>query len=206
MRLWCVKLKLSKAYLGLAGNAEWKTRWFSSRGAVSHHHYILTNNGSTNITTWLERYVAGRTWMQNPILGEQHITVSSNVAQNVSIETFDSLCDQGNAKEAVEVFNCLEKKGYAIDLVRLLRLAKLCSEQEALEEAKVVHECIISLVSPSDVSSRNVIIEMYSGCGSVDDSLKVFDEMPEKHSETWCVMMRCFVNNGYGSNQFVYPL
>ncbi|KAG7598667.1 DYW domain [Arabidopsis suecica] len=196
VRLWCGKLKLSKPYLALATRS--RSRWFSSRGAPSHHHHSLTYYGRTEKINRLERYITERTWTQNPIVCQYKTTVSPSAAQNVTIETFDSLCNQGNWREAVEVLDYLENKGFAMDLIRLLRLAKICGEPEALEAARVVHDCIIALVSPCDVGSRNAIIKMYSCCGSVDDALKVFDEMPKRNSETWCVMMRCFVNNGFG--------
>ncbi|AAG12914.1 hypothetical protein [Arabidopsis thaliana] len=200
VRLWCGKLRLWKPYLALATQS--RNSWFcSGGGAPSHHLHILKKYGSSEITEMINRYkrnVAGHTLTQNSMVGQYKTTVSPSVAQNVTIETFDSLCIQGNWREAVEVLDYLENKGYAMDLIRLLGLAKLCGKPEALEAARVVHECIIALVSPCDVGARNAIIEMYSGCCSVDDALKVFEEMPEWNSGTLCVMMRCFVNNGYG--------
>ncbi|EOA37590.1 hypothetical protein CARUB_v10011942mg [Capsella rubella] len=62
-------------------------------------------------------------------------------------------------------------------------LAKVCIEQEALEFVSVYH---CSGFPFFDIRSRNVIVEMYSICGSVDDALG-----------TWCVMMRCFAKSGY---------
>ncbi|ESQ37625.1 hypothetical protein EUTSA_v10002347mg [Eutrema salsugineum] len=180
MRFWCGKLKISKPYLALA--------------TQSGSRYLT----STKSITRLVQDVTDRTWTQNPIIEQQHRTVSSSVADDVTIETFDWFCKQGKSREAVEVLEYLQNNGYEIGLNRLLRLAKLCGESEALKEAKVVHQCIVSLVDRSHVSSGNTITEMYSCCGSLDDALKIFDEMHEKNSETWCVMMRCFVNNGYG--------
>lgn len=93
----------------------------------------------------------------------------------------------------------MQNHGHAIDLIRLLRLARLCDRPEVLEEAKFVHERILSLsYDPSDVSSRNAVIEMYSRCGSVVYAVKLFHEMSVKNPETWCLMMRCLVSNGYG--------
>ncbi|VVA92982.1 unnamed protein product [Arabis nemorensis] len=191
LRLW---LKLSKPYLGLT--TQIGNRWFSSCQALTLSH--IRRYHLRKIITLLERDVTGgRKWtQQNPIPGQYKTQFPLSVSQHDAIESFDSLCNQRNTREAVEVLDYLENKGYAMDLNRLLRLAKLCSESEALEEAKVVHEYVFALVSSSDVSSRNAIIEMYSGCGSLDDARKVFDEMLVMSSETWYVMMRCFANNG----------
>ncbi|KAL0701055.1 hypothetical protein Bca4012_057177 [Brassica carinata] len=198
--LWCGKLKLSKPYLALA--TQTGSHWFSSRGSLSHHHHnhhSLISNGIRKIFTRLEHHVTWHTWTQNPVVGGPHRTVSSITGQDVTIETFDGFCNNGNLREAIEVLDHLQNHGHAIDLIRLLRLAKLCDRPEVLEEAKFVHERIVSLASdPSDVSSRNAIIEMYSRCGSVVYAVKLFHEMSVKNTETWCVMMRCFVSNGYG--------
>ncbi|KAF8050071.1 hypothetical protein N665_2051s0006 [Sinapis alba] len=196
--LWCRKLKLSKPYLALATQSG--SRWFSSRGPLSHHHHhhhSLISSGITKIITRLEHHVTWHTWTQNPT-ERQNRTVSSIIGHDVTIETFDRFCNHGNLREALKVLDYLQNHGYAIDLIRLLRLAKLCDTPEVLEEAKFVHERIVSLSYPSDVSSRNAIIEMYSRCGSVVYAVKVFHEMSEKSPETWCVMMRCLVSNGYG--------
>ncbi|CAH8360595.1 unnamed protein product [Eruca vesicaria subsp. sativa] len=111
---------------------------------------------------------------------------------------FDEFCNHGNLREAIEVLDYLQNHGHAIDLIRLLRLAKLCDRPEVMQEAKFVHERIVSLSHPPDVTSHNAIIEMYSRCGSVVYAVKVFYEMSEKNTDTWCVMMKCLVRNGYG--------
>jgi len=117
-----------------------------------------------------------------------------NNHQSVTIETFDALCKQVKIREALEVIDILEDKGYIVDFPRLLGLAKLCGEVEALEEARVVHDCI----TPLDARSYHTVIEMYSGCRSTDDALNVFNEMPKGNSETWGIMIRCLAKNGEG--------
>ncbi|CAN6933770.1 unnamed protein product [Brassica oleracea] len=203
---WCGKLKLPKPYLALA--TQTGSRWFSSRGPLSHHHHhhSLISNGITKTITrpkqhFFSTHLTWHTWTQNPILG-QHRTVSSIIiGHDVFIKKFDGFCNHGNLREAIGVLDFLQNNAYTIDLTILLRLAKLCDRPEALEIAKCVHERIVSLSPPSDVSSRNAIIEMYSRCcGSVVYAVKTFHEISEKNSETWCVMMRCLVSNGYGDH------
>lgn len=195
--LWCGILRLSKPYLALATHTG--SRWFISRGSLSHHHHhSLISNGITKTITRPKQYLTWHTWTQNPILG-QHRTISSIIiGHDVFIEKFDGFCNHGNLREAIGVLDFLQNNGYAIDMIRLLRLAKLCDRPEALEEPKFVHERIVSLSPPSDVSSRNGIIEMYYRCGYVLYAVTVFHDMSEMNTETWCVMMRCLVSNGYG--------
>ncbi|KFK29854.1 hypothetical protein AALP_AA7G187500 [Arabis alpina] len=117
---------------------------------------------------------------------------------NGSLEELDAICREGKVENAVEIIKSWRNEGYVVDLPRLLWLVQLCGDAQALEEAKVVHEFVSSLVSLSDISVYNSIIEMYSGCRSVDDALTVFNSMPEKNLQSWCGIIRCFAKNGKG--------
>ncbi|CAH8377920.1 unnamed protein product [Eruca vesicaria subsp. sativa] len=116
---------------------------------------------------------------------------------NSGYDSLDALCREGNVKEAVNIIKSWRNQGYMVDLPRLLWLAQLCGDAQALQEAKVVHEFITSSVSRSDISAYNSVIEMYSGCESVEDALAVFESMPEKNSQTWCGIIRCLAENGH---------
>ncbi|WZZ24118.1 pentatricopeptide repeat-containing protein At4g32450, mitochondrial-like [Brassica napus] len=116
---------------------------------------------------------------------------------NSGYDSLDALCREGNVKEAVDIIKSWRNQGYIVDLPRLLWIAKLCGDAQALQEAKVVHEFITSSVSPADTSAYNSVIEMYSCCESVEDALSVFESMPEKNSQTWCIIIRCLAKNGH---------
>ncbi|CAH2059434.1 unnamed protein product [Thlaspi arvense] len=170
------------------------SRCYNSR--AQSHDLIIKMTTSSLPDDGLTRH----TWRQNrSLLQCRRVSSHAQMAsddddQSVTIETFDALSEEGKVREAVEAVEILEDKGYVVDLPRLLGLAKLCGQAEALEEARVVHQCITA----SDVRSRNKIIEMYSDCGSVEDALNVFEEMPERNSETWCLMMSCLAKNRDG--------
>ncbi|KAJ0251893.1 Pentatricopeptide repeat-containing protein [Hirschfeldia incana] len=116
---------------------------------------------------------------------------------NSGYDSLDALCREGNVIAAVDIIKSWRNQGYLIDLPRLLWLAQLCGDAQALQEAGVVHEFITSSVSRSDISACNSVIEMYSGCESVEDALTVFEGMPEKNSQTWCCIVRCLAKNGH---------
>ncbi|KAG7545363.1 Pentatricopeptide repeat [Arabidopsis suecica] len=117
-----------------------------------------------------------------------------------SLDALDAICREGKVKEAVDIIKSWRNEGYFVDLLRLLWIAQLCGDAQALQEAKVVHEFITSSVGTLDISAYNSIIEMYSGCGSVEDALTVFNSMPERNLETWCCVIRCFAKNGQGED------
>lgn len=117
-----------------------------------------------------------------------------------SLDELDAICREGKVKEAVDIIKSWRNEGYVVDLLRLLWIAQLCGDAQALQEAKVVHEFITSSVGTSDISAYNSIIQMYSGCGSAEDALTVFNSMPERNLETWCGVIRCFAKNGQGED------
>lgn len=117
-----------------------------------------------------------------------------------TLEELDSLCVEGKVKEAVEVLNLLEKLRTPVDLPRYLLLMRQCGETKSLTEAKIVHRHAIQHLSPLKVSSYNKILEMYLECGSVDDALSIFNNMPERNLTTWDTMITHLAKNGFAED------
>ncbi|XP_023639893.1 pentatricopeptide repeat-containing protein At2g25580 [Capsella rubella] len=137
--------------------------------------------------------------------GKLRASVKNNVNDlkhytDYMVNEFDSLCGQGKVKKALYTLGTLEIMNHVVDLSRLLRLAKLCGEAEALEEAKAVHGKISALCCYLDVSCFHLLLEMYSNCGLLDEAWSVFEEMPERNLETWDIIIRCFAKNGRGED------
>ncbi|KAL1201659.1 Pentatricopeptide repeat-containing protein [Cardamine amara subsp. amara] len=187
VRILCNRiLKSSKSYFRLGMQSS--SRCFNSR--AQSHNLIITKM----ITALSPREHTQQNQSIRELSSHAHMA-NDYYNQSVTIETFDALCEGGYVKEAVQVLDILEDKGYVVDFSRLLGLAKLCGDTSSLEEARVVHDYI----TPSDVPrSYHTLIRMYFGCGSTDDALNVFDEMPEKNSETWCIVMKGLAKNGEG--------
>ncbi|KAL2322943.1 hypothetical protein Fmac_027322 [Flemingia macrophylla] len=117
-----------------------------------------------------------------------------------TLEELDSLCVEGKVKEAVEVLKLLEKLHIPVDLPRYLQLMHQCGETRSLEEAKIVHRHVEQHLSPLNLSSYNRILEMYLECGSVDDAIKIFYNMPERNLTTWDTMITHLAKNGFAED------
>ncbi|CAK7348482.1 unnamed protein product [Dovyalis caffra] len=117
-----------------------------------------------------------------------------------SLEELDEFCKDGKVKEAVEFLQLLQKQSVPVDLSRYLQLMQACGEAEALEEAKVIYDCIVRSQSPLDVGTLNKILEMYSKCGAMDEAFSVFDNMQERNLTSWYVMITWLAKNGFGED------
>ncbi|KAL8130469.1 hypothetical protein V2J09_019624 [Rumex salicifolius] len=115
-----------------------------------------------------------------------------------TLEDLDAYCQDRKIKEAVEVLIQLEKQGIAVDLPRYLDLMKICEDEEALEEAKSIHEHLVKSISPLRVGTYNKILQMYARCGSMDDANTVFDKMLDRNLTSWDSMISGYALNGLG--------
>jgi pentatricopeptide repeat protein len=52
------------------------------------------------------------------------------------------------------------------------------------EDGTLVHEQLIQTECDSDVVVGNSLVDMYAKCGSCDDALKVFNNMPSRDMVT----------------------
>lgn len=114
------------------------------------------------------------------------------------LSELDGFCENGKAKEAVELLKSLEEQKIAVDLPRYMRLMQVCGEVEALEEAKAVHAEVLRSHPDLSVSVYNKILEMYSRCGSMEDATSVFRTMPGQNLTTWDTMITWLAKNGHG--------
>ncbi|CAJ1938521.1 unnamed protein product [Sphenostylis stenocarpa] len=126
--------------------------------------------------------------------------VSNDCPYRGTLEELDSFCIEGKVKEAVEVLELLEKLLIPVDLPRYLQLMHQCGETKSLEEAKIVHRHALQRLSPLQVSTYNRILEMYLKCGSVDDALNIFNNMPERNLTTWDTMITQLAKNGFAED------
>ncbi|XP_057458425.1 pentatricopeptide repeat-containing protein At2g25580-like isoform X1 [Lotus japonicus] len=130
----------------------------------------------------------------------ESVEASSDSPYRGTLEELDGFCMEGKVKEAVEVLELLVKLHISVDLPRYLQLMRQCAEAKSLEEAKIVHRHVLHHLSPLTVSTYNRILEMYFECGSVDEAINMFDNMPERNLTTWDTMITQLTKNGFAED------
>ncbi|KAI3455665.1 hypothetical protein Pfo_012328 [Paulownia fortunei] len=130
----------------------------------------------------------------------ESVEVAEGIQFRSKVEDLDEFIKEGKLKEAVELLGLLQKEGVQVELARYMALMKVCGENEALDEAKSVHEHLLKSMAHLEVGTYNRILEMYSKCGSMNDAFAVFDQMPKRNLTSWDIMISWLAKNDLGED------
>ncbi|KAL9324686.1 hypothetical protein ACSQ67_009543 [Phaseolus vulgaris] len=103
-----------------------------------------------------------------------------------------ALCEEGKHDQVVELMG----QGAAADYRVYLALLNFCEHTRSLELGKRVHEFLRRSSFRGDVELSNRVIGVYSECGSVKDARRVFDQMQERNTVSWHLMIGGYTANG----------
>ena len=108
------------------------------------------------------------------------------VSWNVIIAGY---AQQEDWEGAMDLYNRMQSEGVKADKITFLHLLSACTNQEALNEGKSVHQHIIRSGMESDIHVGNALISMYRRCGSLAHSLEVFEGMGARDVVSWNSMI-----------------
>ncbi|XP_010270856.1 PREDICTED: putative pentatricopeptide repeat-containing protein At1g56570 [Nelumbo nucifera] len=73
-----------------------------------------------------------------------------------------------------------------------------CANLALLNCGEQIHGGIFQRGLQGNLPLDNALIDMYAKCGCVDDSRRIFDEMPQRDLVSWTSMMMGYGTHGYG--------
>ncbi|KAK3040956.1 hypothetical protein RJ639_029066 [Escallonia herrerae] len=94
--------------------------------------------------------------------------------------TIIELTQQGEFKEALNVFQRMQREGVKPDDYTLVGVLNSCAYLGVLEVGTWVHEYVNRNCIKADGFIGNALIDMYAKCGSIDEAFKVFNDMKGK--------------------------
>ncbi|XP_077211332.1 tetratricopeptide repeat (TPR)-like superfamily protein [Tasmannia lanceolata] len=106
---------------------------------------------------------------------------------------------RGFAKEAVDLFFDMESSGIEPDRFNLSSVISACAELESVQLGRQLHSQAIRAGLALDVCIGCSLVDMYAKCavdGSVDDSRKVFNQIPEHNVMSWTAIITGYVQSG----------
>jgi len=104
----------------------------------------------------------------------------------------------GHDEEALELFRRLQMEGMSSNYVTYASVLTALSGLSALDHGKQVHNHVLRSELPSYVVLQNSLIDMYSKCGSLNYSRRIFDSMPERTVISWNAMLMGYSKYGMG--------
>ncbi|KAK1413387.1 hypothetical protein QVD17_35159 [Tagetes erecta] len=84
------------------------------------------------------------------------------------------------------------------NMATILCMLPLCSTLGAKRQGKEIHGCVLKFGFESNVPISNALIEMYSKCGNLRNSLLVFEHMQMRDVVTWTALIYAYGMYGHG--------
>lgn len=85
------------------------------------------------------------------------------------------------AEEAITLFSMMREVGIDPDKITLLGVLSSCASIGALELGGWVDTYVSHSGLRRDVYIGTALIDMYAKCGSLDNALEVFEDLPQKN-------------------------
>lgn len=106
------------------------------------------------------------------------------------------LAQNGFEEEAIQFFVKLVKAGIEIDPNMVSAVLGVFGVETSLGLGKQIHSLIIKRDFTSNAFVNNGLINMYSKCGDLKDSIKVFSRMSQRNSISWNSMIAAYARHG----------
>ncbi|KAK6945448.1 Pentatricopeptide repeat [Dillenia turbinata] len=106
------------------------------------------------------------------------IDSKDNISWNGLISGF---AQSGHCEEALQVFSQMNQAGIEVNLFTFASAVSAAANIANIKEGKQIHAMMIKTGNDMETEPSNVLITLYSKCGSIDDAKKEFSEMPEKN-------------------------
>ncbi|KAL7141184.1 hypothetical protein ABFS83_08G036300 [Erythranthe nasuta] len=123
------------------------------------------------------------------------IEEQSLVSWNAIISGFSST---EQSEGAQKFFSRMLEMGIEPDNFTYATVLDTCSNVANIGLGKQIHAQIIKQDLTSDVYITSTLVDMYSKCGNMEDSVLMFEKSPDRDFVTWNAMACAYAHHGYG--------
>ncbi|KAK9136647.1 hypothetical protein Sjap_007241 [Stephania japonica] len=99
-------------------------------------------------------------------------------------------------EEALVMFSRMNGEGVSVDEVVVVSVLSACANLSAVREGQLIHGICIRNGIESYVNLHNALIHMYSSCGEIKESRKLFDSGQQLDQISWNSMISGYVKCG----------
>lgn len=90
----------------------------------------------------------------------------------------------------------MKEAGVKPDNRTLTLVLSSCASIGALDLGKWVDTYVSQLSMKHDIYINTALLDMYAKCGSLDEALRTFEEMPQKNEASWNAMISALASHG----------
>ncbi|KVI06305.1 Pentatricopeptide repeat-containing protein [Cynara cardunculus var. scolymus] len=176
--------------------------------------------GALELGEWIKEYIEANRLKGNATLVTALIDMYAKCGQ---VDTARSLFDQmsrrdvvawsamisgynqaSRCKEALSLFHDMQKANVEPNEVTMVSVLSSCAELGALATGKWVHFYIKKKKLTLTVTLGTALLVFYAKCGSIENLIEVFEQMPRKNVLSWTVLIQGLANNGQGNRALKY--
>ncbi|KAG7651110.1 Pentatricopeptide repeat [Arabidopsis thaliana x Arabidopsis arenosa] len=111
----------------------------------------------------------------------------------VAWSTLVSSClENGEVVKALRMFKCMVDDGVEPDAVTMISVVEGCAELGCLRIARSVHGQITRKMFDLDETLCNSLLTMYSKCGDLLSSERIFEKIAKKNAVSWTAMISSY--------------
>ncbi|KAL3538102.1 hypothetical protein ACH5RR_001468 [Cinchona calisaya] len=124
---------------------------------------------------------------------------SAQVVDEVSMTVvLVGFVQNGFEDEAIQIFEKMVKAGIKIDPNVISAVLGVFGIDTSLDLGKQVHSLVIKKGFGANSFVSNGLINMYSKCGNLEESVKIFNGMLQKNQVSWNSIIAAFARHGNG--------
>ncbi|XP_009777765.1 pentatricopeptide repeat-containing protein At5g42450, mitochondrial-like [Nicotiana tabacum] len=105
---------------------------------------------------------------------------------------------RGRNEEAVNLFVEMLRQRVVPDQSTFPSLFSAAANIAALGRGKSFHACAVKFLGGLGLFIGNSLVSFYAKCGSLEDSFRVFNRLPERNVVTWNALICAHAQNGRG--------
>ncbi|OWM84889.1 hypothetical protein CDL15_Pgr027676 [Punica granatum] len=102
----------------------------------------------------------------------------------------------GRLDQALRSVVWMQQEGFKPDVVTVATILPVCSELRALKHGKEIHAYAVKNEFFPNVSLTTSLMVMYSKCGVLEYSFRLFEDMPKRNVISWTAMIDALYESG----------
>lgn len=166
-------------------------------GRETHGYLIRHGMQCTGLTSYLiDMYTkSGYVEVARRLFNADKTSERDQVTWNAMISGYTQ---SGQLEQAFSIFRMMLKENQTPNTVTLSSVLPACDPIGGIRSGKQIHGFAIRHSLDRNVFVGTALVDMYSKCGTIAYAEKVFDEMDEKSSVTYTIMISGLGQHGMG--------